>query len=184
MFKLFTAHGCLADWDGGGGGGEWLKSSLHSTSQALCSVQEYVSSKGGAVFCNSAKALYVLAGSPQQGNLSLSSAYTCIISQGLVARVDSRKAEVKAGLWAGVRKCSPWRSSGCQEGLATPMPPSWFPKQQGYPSSGLSSAFPDLLAYARSRFQVLRAAWAFLYNSMLHFAVMCVGNLICLRLPY
>lgn len=65
----------------------------------LCAVCEIISVQREvrAPFCNPAKALYLPASSPQRGEIGVSSAFKYIISQRLVARADSRKAEVKAG---------------------------------------------------------------------------------------
>lgn len=41
----------------------------------------------------------MLVGSPQYKETGLSSTYKYMISQRLIARVDSRKVEVKAGSW-------------------------------------------------------------------------------------
>lgn len=135
----------------------------------------------------------MLAGSPQQGQISLSFAYKYIISQRLMARVDSREAEMKPGLWAGVRRGSPWRPSWCQEGLTTPMAPSWLPRQHSaeknpvtvcslpvlglhYPSLGLRSAFPHLPAYARVPVTDSQSSFFLLYDShVVLFAIMCVS---------
>lgn len=123
--------------------------------------------KGGAPFCHLAKALCMLAGSPQQGKTAL-----CLQIHHLP------KAHGKSG-WQKRRREGwvvgryeeklPSETIWVSRGAYNPMPRSWLPKQHSsekspgtdgslllpilhYPSLELSSAFPGLPACAKVRY--------------------------------
>lgn len=183
LSKLFSVQGCSAD----GGEGKGLEAGgLNPACTPLakpCAQCKIMSVQGGAPFCHSAKALYMLAGSPQQGKIAL-----CLQIHHLPkAHGKSRWQKSRREGWVvgGYEEKLPSETIWVSRGAYNPMPPSWLPKQHSsekspvtdgslllpilhYPSLGLSSAFPGLPACAKVRYRFSEQLCFSLSTPVLH----------------
>lgn len=147
------------------------------------------------------EALYILAGSPQWGETGRSSAYKYILSQRLMARAESRKAEVNVRWWGRCEEKLLLETVLVSGGAYTPVPLSWLPKEHGSKNNPVRNCSmllsvlhdPSLRALPglprppslrqRSCHRVSEQLCFSFITLTLHFAITCVGDVIGLCLP-